>query len=70
MLRLEGRATEMAEEVVELRRSRLELEERITRQFNDQLRDLKRIFESDVLNLLAAIRDVLAKMGVDSAKPA
>ena len=29
-----------------------------------------RIFESDVLNLLAAIRDVLAKMGVDSAKPA
>ena len=70
MLRLEGRATEMAEEVVELRRSRLELEERITRQFNDQLRDLKRIFESDVLNLLAAIRDVLSKMGVDSAKPA
>jgi 2-aminoethylphosphonate-pyruvate transaminase len=29
-----------------------------------------RIFESDVLNLLAAIRDVLAKMGVDSASPA
>ena len=28
-----------------------------------------RIFESDVLNLLAAIRDVLAKMGVDSARP-
>ncbi len=29
-----------------------------------------RLFESDVLNLLAAIRDVLAQMGVDSAKPA
>ena len=29
-----------------------------------------RIFESDVLNLVAAIRDVLATMGVDSAKPA
>lgn len=29
-----------------------------------------RIFESDVLNLLAAVRDVLAKMGVDSASPA
>ena len=28
-----------------------------------------RLFESDVLNLLAAIRDVLAKMGVDSATP-
>ena len=29
-----------------------------------------RIFASDVLNLLAAIRDVLAAMGVDSGKPA
>ena len=29
-----------------------------------------RIFEGDVVNLLGAIRDVLADMGVDSAKPA
>jgi len=29
-----------------------------------------RIFESDVVNLLAAVRDVLAEMGVDSARPA
>ena len=29
-----------------------------------------RIFESDVLNLLAAVRDVLAKMRVDSTSPA
>jgi hypothetical protein len=48
MLGLESRAVAMTEEVGELRRSRAELEERIARQFNDQVRDLKRIFEQDV----------------------
>ena len=45
---LEAKISTIADEVVSLRRARVELEERINRQFAEQLRELKKIFETDI----------------------
>lgn len=45
---LDSKIAAIAEEVVALRRARVELEDRINKQFAEQLKELKKIFEADV----------------------
>ena len=48
MNRLEGKVEAIGEEVVTLRKARTELQERVSGQFSQQIKQLRRIFETDV----------------------
>ena len=45
---LDSKISAIAEEVVALRRARVELEDRINKQFAEQLKELKKIFEKKI----------------------
>lgn len=48
MEKLENKVMMIFEEATNLRKTRIELEQKITKQFFDQIKELKRIFEVDI----------------------